>query len=240
MSKEHRFLPAQPHPNASLVSATGDENPIKLSVLPRYIPSARDGKKRHVSSIYRYVLRGVRGIRLEVRRYPDGLYTSLAAWDRFVARLTEAGSGANALPRPIARVPANRQRAIEEQINAVRKSIRKKLGRRERNMDAFSLNDAKPRWDAQRGEFWFGGRLCKRFRQQAQNQRLVLAAFEEECWPNRIDDPLPPDPEVDHRQRLADTVRRLNDNPLIRFELDGTGEGILYAARADNALSSEA
>ncbi len=98
----------------------------------------------------------------------------------------------------------------------------------------------KPRWDADRGELSFNGRACKRYRQPAKNQRRLLDAFEECGWPPRIDDPIPPDAKVDRRDRLADTVRALNKGcKLIRFELDGTTEGVIWNAdRTTNEASA--
>ncbi len=60
---------------------------------------------------------------------------------------------------------------------------------------------------------------------------MVLTAFEEEAWPVRIDDPLPPHPEQDPKRRLHDTITSLNRHqrrPLIRFVGDGSGEGIRW------------
>ncbi len=88
-----------------------------------------------------------------------------------------------------------------------------------------------PRWDNENRELWFGETLCKRFRQPAPNQTRLLADFEELGWPPRIDDPISPSGGVDPRQRLRDTVRGLNtskENDVIRFELDGTGEGVIW------------
>lgn len=88
-----------------------------------------------------------------------------------------------------------------------------------------------PRWDDQRHELWFGHHLVKRFKWRASNQETVLAAFEEEGWPARIDDPLPPNAETDPKRRLSDAIKCLNRkqaNSLIRFSGDGTGEGVLW------------
>src|SRR5690349_15454699 len=68
----------------------GPEDPIPLGELSRYIPPCRSGSRRHRSAIYRYALKGVRGVKLACVRLPDGLYTTLASWDDFVRRLTEA------------------------------------------------------------------------------------------------------------------------------------------------------
>ena len=73
--------------------------------------------------------------------------------------------------------------------------------------------------------------MVKRFRVPAHNQEAVLAAFEEEGWPHRIDDPLPYCAGVKAKYRLHFTIGRLNQSVkqrLIRFFGDGTGEGICW------------
>ena len=63
------------------------------------------------------------------------------------------------------------------------------------------------------------------------NQEAILAAFQEDGWPARIDDPLPPVAETDPKRRLSDTIKCLNrkqQNALVRFSGDGTGEGVLW------------
>jgi len=89
----------------------------------------------------------------------------------------------------------------------------------------------RPVWDAQHRELRLAGLLVKRFRWRAPNQETLLAVFEEEEWPPRIDDPLPRMPEQDPRRRLHDTIKCLNRNQehhLIRFHGDGTGEGVVW------------
>ncbi len=91
-------------------------------------------------------------------------------------------------------------------------------------------SNRKPKWDPERRELSFNGTRCKSFRQPAPNQTRILVTFEECGWPSRIDDPIPPNA-VDRRDRLADTVRGLNKGCTgIRFELDGTGEGVIWSA----------
>jgi hypothetical protein len=88
-----------------------------------------------------------------------------------------------------------------------------------------------PCWDAMRRELTWQGGLVKRFRTPAPCQETILAAFEEEQWPPRIDDPLKGSPLQDPKQRLHDVVRCLNRNQVqrrIRFRRDGTGEGICW------------
>jgi hypothetical protein len=90
-----------------------------------------------------------------------------------------------------------------------------------------------PDWDAVRRELWLGDVLVKRFRQPARNQEAILAAFQEEGWPARIDDPLSGGDNVDSHDRLHDAVRRLNQQKvrLIEFRSDGLGKGILWDLR---------
>lgn len=88
-----------------------------------------------------------------------------------------------------------------------------------------------PSWCADRQELRFRERLVKVFRLPSPNQETVLAAFEEEGWPCRIDDPLPPVPDLDPKRRLHDTIKSLNRNqrsPLVRFLGDGTGLGVRW------------
>lgn len=91
-----------------------------------------------------------------------------------------------------------------------------------------------PHWDGRVRELTWRGLLVKRFRTPARCQELILAAFQEEEWPPRIDDPLGPGggrqpPE----ERLHEAVRGLNRSQLaarVRFARDGTGQGVRWAA----------
>jgi hypothetical protein len=95
-----------------------------------------------------------------------------------------------------------------------------------------------PHWDNQTREFRFGNWTIKSFRLPSPNQQTVLTAFEEEGWPLRIDDPLPPDPTICPKRRLHDTIKSLNRNQryrLVRFTGDGTGQGVCWQAIFDDA-----
>lgn len=88
-----------------------------------------------------------------------------------------------------------------------------------------------PKWDIDRQELRCEGRLVKQFKLPSPNQETVLMAFEEEHWPPRIDDPLPPNPDMDPKRRLNDTIKSLNKNQkyrAIRFMGDGSGRGIRW------------
>lgn len=83
-----------------------------------------------------------------------------------------------------------------------------------------------PEWDATRRELRYAGEVVKRYRVPAENQALILSAFQEEGWPEFIDDPLPPEDGLDPKQRLQATVKSLNRNqlsPIIRFHGNGNG-----------------
>jgi hypothetical protein len=89
-----------------------------------------------------------------------------------------------------------------------------------------------PAWDASARRLCFRGVLVKRFRRPAPSQELILAAFQEEGWPPRVDDPLPGQRGVCARERLHDAVQGLNrhhDNALLTFGRDR--EGVTWHTR---------
>ena len=91
----------------------------------------------------------------------------------------------------------------------------------------------KPRWDRELHRLWLGEMLVKHFRRPAPMADLILSAFEEEEWDERIDDPLPPLIGGHEGNRLRNQIHALNrrlDRRLIRFYLDGTGQGICWEA----------
>lgn len=93
-----------------------------------------------------------------------------------------------------------------------------------------------PAWDRHRRTLVFGRRVVKRYKVPAPNQEIILATFEEEDWPVRIDDPLPRHVNIVAKQRLHDTITSLNrnqENRLVRFFGDGSGEAICWEVRLD-------
>jgi hypothetical protein len=96
-----------------------------------------------------------------------------------------------------------------------------------------------PHWNPGRRELRYGEELIKRFRGSARNQELVLAVFQELGWPECIDDPLPPQDEIDSKQRLQTTIKSLNRNrraKLIGFHGNGTGTQIYWEAVETHSL----
>jgi hypothetical protein len=99
----------------------------------------------------------------------------------------------------------------------------------------------RPKWDSNLRVLRYGSLVIKLYRQPAANKERVLAAFEEEGWPSRIADPLPPHGDQVPARRLQDVIKGLNhnqQNPLIRFSGDGTGQGIIWQPLAENSAAS--
>jgi hypothetical protein len=96
-----------------------------------------------------------------------------------------------------------------------------------------------PHWNARLRELRVGARLVKRFRVPSPNQEIILTAFQEEGWPELIDDPLPPETGQDSKRRVHDTIKNLNhhqENHLLHFHGDGTGKGIRWDFVAESGV----
>jgi len=112
-------------------------------------------------------------------------------------------------------------------------------GSRRANVDEVrpaAVRRTAPHWDADLQELRVNGVIIKQFKLPAPNQEMILAAFQEEAWPARIDDPLPPHPDQDPKRRLHDTIVSLNRNHksrLIRFMGDGSGQGVRWTIVTD-------
>lgn len=94
---------------------------------------------------------------------------------------------------------------------------------------------AKPQWDPTRRELSFGGQMIKQFHVPARNQELILSAFQQQDWPESIDDPLSGEIEIDPRIRLNDAIYRLNNKQLaclIRFHVNGHGSSVHWSLHA--------
>lgn len=73
-----------------------------------------------------------------------------------------------------------------------------------------TLQALHPVWNADRRELCMGNVVLRHFRRAAENQMLLLQAFQEAGWPHEIDDPLPGGGGVEPKSRLKETVARLN------------------------------
>lgn len=84
----------------------------------------------------------------------------------------------------------------------------------------------RPNWDRGTGKLHYGGKLVRHVANpgRATNIVAILDVFEEQGWPERIDDPLRGGAD---KQRLREAIRTLNQGLSgIRFRADGTGSGI--------------
>lgn len=96
------------------------ETLVPLRDVPRLLPPRPSGKRLHISAVYRWTLRGVRGIRLETTKIGGTTYTSREAIQRF----SEGLSGAEPA-RPIHEAQG---RARQQQIERASRRVREELG----------------------------------------------------------------------------------------------------------------
>jgi hypothetical protein len=135
--------------------------------------------------------------------------------------LTEAGQ---ALARRVA------QWSDDDVASVLGGSAATRFGRIARPSGAATAPQS-PTWDSQRRQLRLGSRIVKEFKVPAMNQEIVLAVFEEERWPPRIDDPLPWKSDIDPQRRLHDTINSLNRRQrqqLVHFSADGLAQGIRW------------
>ena len=65
-----------------------NEQVVSLNEAARMLPRRREGKKPHVSTLYRWTIRGVRGVILETIQVGGTRCTSVEALHRFFERLS--------------------------------------------------------------------------------------------------------------------------------------------------------
>jgi hypothetical protein len=94
-----------------------------------------------------------------------------------------------------------------------------------------------PRWDRDLGLLTFRNVVVRKVRGGgvAKNIRAVLDTFQDDGWPDRIDNPLSGG-RAEASARKNEAINTLNDHVVdysIRFKADGTGEGILWEEATD-------
>jgi len=104
----------------------GTEHLISINDVPRQLPTRRNGKRVHISAVYRWIQRGVRGVHLEVLKIGGTAYTSVEALQRFAEHLSQR-QGASPTAQSTSTVQRKRQieRASRE-LAAMLGSNRKK------------------------------------------------------------------------------------------------------------------
>ena len=70
-----------------------NEEPIRLSVVPRCIPAAADGRRVSIASVYRWTLAGLNGVVLRRFRIGGAYCTTRQELDRWSAALTALANG---------------------------------------------------------------------------------------------------------------------------------------------------
>ena len=110
-------------PFANFINAYDIHNEAVISIREalRHLPRRPTGKRVHISAVYRWVSRGVRGIILESIRIGGTTYTSIEALQRFADRLSERDS---TLPPSAHSTTRSRQK----QIDAAEQRLREVLG----------------------------------------------------------------------------------------------------------------
>jgi len=102
------------------------ETLIPLREAPRHLPPRPNGKRVHISACYRWISRGVRGVRLEAIRIGGSTYTSLEALQRFADHLGAPGA------TPTTSEPTA-TRTRRRQIDQASKRLREELGHSNEN-----------------------------------------------------------------------------------------------------------
>ena len=87
-----------------------EETLIALNQVPKRVPPRANGKRVHISAVYRWTSRGVRGVILEAIKIGGTTYTSIEARQRFGDRLASGNPGPSETD---VATPRTRQREIE-------------------------------------------------------------------------------------------------------------------------------
>ena len=93
------------------------EHIVAFSRVPQLacIPRRRQDRRLHVSTIYRWHLRGIKGVRLEAIRVGGTFCTSIEALQRFFERLAEPKN-----QQPTSPTPSNAsQMAVEKKLDSL-------------------------------------------------------------------------------------------------------------------------
>jgi hypothetical protein len=100
------------------------ETPLPLSAAAKLIPPGRGGKRTHLSTLLRWILRGAKSpsgevVKLEGLRLGSRWVTSAQALQRFAERLTPRLGGGAVSP---ARTPKQRERATTRAARELEKA----------------------------------------------------------------------------------------------------------------------
>ena len=93
-----------------------NEQLVPIRQVPQRLPPHSNGKTVHVSAVYRWIQRGVRGVQLEAIRIGGTTYTSAEALQRFADQLT----GRTKPVPPELTPPVSRRRQIDRASRQVK------------------------------------------------------------------------------------------------------------------------
>jgi hypothetical protein len=109
-------------------------------------------------------------------------------------------------------------------------------GRETTNGETPSKRRKQPRYEARLRELRVGEAVVKRFTQKSDGQEIILLAFQEEGWPQVIDDPLMVKDDQEAKQRLrraVDNLNRRQREPLLHFRVIRQGTAVAWEFRAE-------
>jgi hypothetical protein len=89
---------------------------------------------------------------------------------------------------------------------------------RESSDDRIAIPSPVPHWDGDTATLWYAGRRLFELSGKAEILRLIMETFEEDGWPPKIDDPIPPKSDTIPANRVQYAVRALNS----KKTLDGS------------------
>ena len=96
------------------------ETLISISDTPKHLPRRPNGKTVHVSVVYRWLKKGIKGIRLESARIGRCTYTSLEALQRWSDALTNADESPE---EERLQTPRSRERQIDKATEQVGRQL---------------------------------------------------------------------------------------------------------------------
>jgi hypothetical protein len=98
------------------------EKALSLPQAARHIPPTRQDKPVHVSTLVRWILHGVRGVRLEAARIGGRWVTTQEALERFSSKLTAQHSSPSTQPNiggPTHTAHERRQDQVERELRKI-------------------------------------------------------------------------------------------------------------------------
>lgn len=91
------------------------EQLVALSQVPKVLPKRPNGKRLHISAVYRWVQRGRKGHRLETIKIGGTTYTSIEALQRFSSPDTPSKT----VPKPRTRMQPQQAKNVAEKLLSV-------------------------------------------------------------------------------------------------------------------------